>query len=207
MAFPTDDHQLIRRAMDGDEQSLDQVLRHWTPQIVSWCRRLSGPRVDPDDVFQEVVEKVITRMDTLREPAAFPGWLFQVVRSQANRQRRRAWVRKVTGWFEGQPEGPAKGASPERHADLGETSLQVMAVLDRIPDEQRDILVLCFIEERSQAEVAELLGLPVGTVKSRIRLARSHFIREAKRVSPDLAAPPEPSDDAYGGLQWTTSTP
>ena len=153
MAFPTDDHQLIRRAMDGDERSLDQVLRHWTPQIVSWCRRLSGPRVDPDDVFQEVVEKVITRMDTLREPAAFPGWLFQVVRSQANPQRRRGGVRKVTGGFEGQPEGPAKGASPERHADLGETSLQVMAVLDRIPDEQRDILVLCFIEDRSQAEV------------------------------------------------------
>lgn len=198
MPSPTDP-QLIQRAMEGDRRAREAVLRLWLPQIVAWCRRLSGPRMDPDDVFQDVVEKVLTRMDTLREPAAFPGWLYQVVRSQANRHRRRAWFRKWMGGSDESPDAIATGASPERAADMSEVSEQVRQILDRIPDAQRDILVLVFIEERSQAEVAELLDLPVGTVKSRIRLAREHFTREARRVSSSLEAPPEPAADAYGG--------
>lgn len=198
MAGPTDP-LLIQRAIDGDRAAREALLRLWMPQIVAWCRRLSGPKMDPDDVFQDVVEKVLTRMDTLREPAALPGWLYQVVRSQANRHRRRAWLRKWMGGSDESPDAVSRGPTPERAADLSEVCDQVRQILDRIPDAQRDILVLCFVEERSQAEVAELLDLPVGTVKSRIRLAREHFAREAKRVSSSLEAPPEPAADPYGG--------
>lgn len=186
--------------MEGDIRARETLLRLWLPQIIAWCRRLSGPRVDPDDVFQDVVEKVLTRMDSLREPAAFPGWLYQVVRSQANRQRRRAWLKRWMGGSDESPDAISHGASPERAADLSEVTEQVRTILDRIPDAQRDILVLCFIEERSQAEVAEILNLPVGTVKSRIRLAREHFTREARRVSSSLEAPPEPAADQFGGV-------
>ncbi|MCB9761473.1 MAG: sigma-70 family RNA polymerase sigma factor [Alphaproteobacteria bacterium] len=204
----TRDHDLLRAAIDGDLTARERVLRAWMPQIIAWCNRLSGPKIDADDIFQDVIEKVITKMHTVREPAAFPGWLYQVVRSQTNRQRRKAWLRR---WVPGAtPEAIDVDHSPERGAGLTEVSTQVQEVLDRMPAKQREVLVLCFIEDRSQSEVAELLGVPLGTVKSRMRLARERFAREADVVSPGLAdiSPPTPGrfDASHGGPSWTSTT-
>lgn len=178
------DRALIIAGIAGDMVARERLLRAWLPQVIAWCKRLCGPRIDPDDVFQDVAEKVLTRMQTVREPDAFPGWLFQVVRSQANRHRRKAWMKR---WIPGiTTEGTDQGPSPERSSGLSEISRQVQQVLEELPDAQREVLVLCFIEERSHSEVAEMLDLPIGTVKSRMRLARERFAREAQRISPSL---------------------
>ncbi|MCB9742953.1 MAG: sigma-70 family RNA polymerase sigma factor [Alphaproteobacteria bacterium] len=195
------DTALIEAAIAGDVRARETLLRAWLPQLISWCKRLSGPKVDPEDIFQDVAEKVLTKMHTLREPAALPGWLYQVVRSQANRRRRKAWLRR---WASGaEPTAVDTSASPERSARLSEISVQVQEVLERMPEKQREVLILCFLEDRSQSEVADMLGVPLGTVKSRIRLARERFAKEAARISPHLAdvtpLPPSRLENATGG--------
>ena len=86
-------------------------------------------------------------------------------------------------WVPGAPvESIDPGPGPSRWSELSETSRQVQAALDHLPEKQREVLVLCDLEERTAFEVAELLAIPPGTVKSRLRLGRERFRRAARTL-------------------------
>jgi RNA polymerase sigma-70 factor, ECF subfamily len=163
------------------------------PSVLGWCRRLGGPKVDPDDAAQDVLLTAWKRLDSLREPEAFDSWLYGITRRVLAAHRRRAWVRR---WTPGaMPEAIDPGRSPREEAELSEISREVQRILEQLPPAQREVLVLSDVEERSDNEVAELLGIPSGTVKSRLRLARGRFRRLADRKR-DLLLPgftPAPS--------------
>jgi RNA polymerase sigma-70 factor (ECF subfamily) len=100
--------------------------------------------------------------------------------------RRRAWLRR---WVPGLvPDVPAPGA--ESRAERDNLAAAVREALEDMPAELREVIVLCELEERNGAEVAELLGVPLGTVKSRLRRARERFEAEARRrgLAPDAPA-------------------
>jgi RNA polymerase sigma-70 factor (ECF subfamily) len=162
----------ITRAVDGDAHAWSMLLDHMLPAILGWCRRLGGPSVVADDAAQDVCLVVMQRLHTLRDPVAFPAWVFGITRRVLDKHRRRArwksWLplTALVGW----------GTAPETD-DLGGAGLEV---LDALPPKQREVLVLCAIEERTCQEAAEILDVPAGTVKSRLRLARARFVREAR---------------------------
>jgi RNA polymerase sigma-70 factor (ECF subfamily) len=100
--------------------------------------------------------------------------------------RRRAWLRR---WVPGLvPDVLAPGA--ESRAERDNLAAAVREALEDMPAELREVIVLCELEERNGAEVAELLGVPLGTVKSRLRRARERFEAEARRrgLAPDAPA-------------------
>lgn len=149
------------------------------PAVLGWCRRLGGPRVDPDDAAQDVLLTAWRRLDALREVEAFESWLYGITRRVLAAHRRRAWVRRWTAGVV--PDTADPGRSPREEAELSEVSREVQRILELLPSEQREVLVLSDVEERTDSEVAELLGIPSGTVKSRLRLARGRFRRLADR--------------------------
>lgn len=160
----------------GDLQArLDAAV----PTVLGWCRRLGGPKVDPDDAAQDVLLTAWKRLDTLREAEAFDSWLYGITRRVLAAHRRRAWVRRWTTGTLPDPIDP--GRSPREEAELSEVSREVQRILEQLPPEQREVLVLSDVEERTDSEVAELLHIPSGTVKSRLRLARGRFRRLADR--------------------------
>ncbi len=176
----------------GDvDAALSRRLDEAVPDVLAWCRRLGGPKVDAEDAAQDVLLTAFTRLDSLRDPSCFHAWLYGITRRVLASHRRRAWVRR---WVPGAPaEALDRGPDPCTSAQFSELSCEVQSILEKLPVHQREVLVLRDVEGRSDSEVAELLGIPVGTVKSRSRLARQRFRRFARNYAdfiPRLTAAP-----------------
>ena len=167
---------LVKDALQGDDAAMDALARAWLPHVYAWCHRLGGPKVDAEDAAHEVLIIMCRRIDRVRSPGQFPSWLFGITRRVIANHRRRAWVRR---WVPGQERDRVDPAwSPLRTAEARRTADEVWNALEKLPVTQREVLVLIELEERSGSEVAQLLDIPLGTVKSRLRAARSAF-REA----------------------------
>jgi RNA polymerase sigma-70 factor (ECF subfamily) len=121
------------------------------------------------------MEIVLKRLHSLRDPACFRSWLYGITRRVIMRQRSRVWVRRVVSL--GETELEAQIMLPDRQVQCSQTGRKVQLALEKLPHAQREVLVLHELEERGVAEVAELLNIPVGTVKSRLRLARQRMRR------------------------------
>lgn len=178
---------LVEAMLRGAPGARERVMDLWLPVVLAWCTRMGGPRVDPEDACHDVFLVVLNRMGSIREPDRFPSWLFGITRRVLARHRRQAWVRK---WVPGVlPEAPDRTVGPQARAELSETSRRVQEALEQMPEAQREVLVLCDLEERTDAEVADLLDLPLGTVKSRLRLARARFRVAAERFALECEVP------------------
>lgn len=175
---------LLRTALCGDAQAGEQLLVAWLPEILGWCTRLGGPKVDPADAAQDVGIVLWTRLHDVHDPACFPAWVFQITRRVLARHRRRAWIRHWAGGaLDRVPAGPS--------FEDGELMRRVQATLERIPGRQREALVLVYVEGRTVSEAASLLGISPNTVKSRLRLGRCAFRKEAEvtGLDPDWEIP------------------
>ena len=174
---PTDS-ELAAAFVAGRPGARDALLDRWLPQVLAWGARLGGPAVDAEDVAQDVFIVVINRLEDVRDLERFPAWLFGVTRKVVSQHRRRAWLRR---WVPGASTETASDAlGPEGIAAREELGRRVQALLERLPAAQREALVLCDLEERTIVEAAQLLGVPAGTVKSRLRLGRERFRRLAR---------------------------
>lgn len=161
---------VLRAAADGDVDARARVIDAILPSVMGWCSRLGGQKVDAEDAAHDVCIVTLERLPTLRSPEAFSGWVFGITRRVLAKHRRRAtWW----SWM------PLSDELPARSAPVDELGGLALGLLDRLPAAQREVLVLCGIEERTCQEAATLLALPLGTVKSRLRLARDRFRREA----------------------------
>jgi RNA polymerase sigma-70 factor (ECF subfamily) len=162
----------VRAAQQGDAIALHELLDLATPYV----RRLCGPIAlqDAPDAAQETLMVVLRRLGSLREPAAFFGWVRVIAVREAVRVARSA-ARAVPADL---PDLPAPG-DPELAADIAD-------VLNRLAPEQRAVLVLRDIEGLDEQRASELLKIPTGTVRSRLFRARSRFRQDwaAERRTP-----------------------
>jgi RNA polymerase sigma-70 factor (ECF subfamily) len=177
---------LVSAAALGDRRALDELVGIALPGVLRWCLRLGGPRVDAEDASHEVLVVMLERLHTLREPACFAAWLFQVTRRVLAGHRRRSWFSRWVPAVLVEVVDPDRG--PAARLLLSDRARRVQAALEELPEDQREVFVLCELEELTDEAVAGLLGIAVGTAKSRLRLGRERFRRAAIRhgVSPDL---------------------
>ena len=145
-----------------------------------WCCRQR--REDAEDVLQTVYLKVLEGRARFNGRSSFQTWLFGVVRHTAAEQRRRRWLREalLLKWFSNEPEAAVQ-RGPE--ATLGEDgrNRRLRAVLNQLPERQREVLHLVFYQEMTVEEAAVALRVSVGT-------ARTHFDRGKKRLRMILAS-------------------
>lgn len=164
---PTLPRRLIERAKSGDASARAELVRHWLPRVLQWATRLTGPRVDPEDIAQDVFLVALTKLHTVRDPDRIAPWLYGVTRKIISKHHRRAWLIR---WV-GPPEEEAEGPVFDPVVDFDNVR-HVRELLQRVPLKQREVLVLMCVEERTAGEVAELLGVAEGTVRSRLRLGK-----------------------------------
>jgi RNA polymerase sigma-70 factor (ECF subfamily) len=150
-------------------------------------RRLGVPPADVADVAQEVFLVVYRRLSDFEPRARVTSWLFPICLHAARDRRRRAHVRRETSVAEVESidSSPGPQAGFERNEDLAlcEAGLQEMSF------EQRTVFVLYELEGFEGLEVAEALAVPMGTVRSRLRLAREAFRRGVLRAAARRAGP------------------
>ncbi|MCB9746480.1 MAG: RNA polymerase sigma factor [Alphaproteobacteria bacterium] len=157
----------------GDPQAVDAFYRQHAPLVLGWCVRLGGPLVDPEDAAHEVFEKALQKLPAFRGDAKLSTWLYGITRRVLANLRRRAAIRRFVGMHE-IPEPEARADTEAEVARMRERR-RVQHVLERLPDRSREVLVLADLEGRSAPEVSELLGVPTGTVYSRLHTARRAF--------------------------------
>ncbi|WP_129307896.1 RNA polymerase sigma factor [Streptomyces sp. L2] len=158
---------LVRAAQAGDALAMDELLALVTPYVTRLCRPIAPH--EAADAVQESLVAVFKGLRGLRDPLALYGWVRTVTVREAVRVARRTAT-----------EEPADPADLARltglHTDAGtELPADVRDVLARLPVQHRAVLVLRELEDLDEAAVADLLGVPTGTVKSRLHRARSSF--------------------------------
>jgi RNA polymerase sigma-70 factor (ECF subfamily) len=159
-----------------------EVFRDYAPRVYHLARRLLGNAADAEDVTQEVFVKVVGKLPTFRGEAAFPTWLYRVAVNAAlayRRQRARREGGRVPNPLEdfgadGKHLAPVRrwALGPEQQALDRETHELIEGAIAGLPAIYRDVYVLADVEELPNAEVAEILGLSVAAVKSRLHRAR-----------------------------------
>lgn len=161
-------------AVDVDR---DRLVAALLPMVGGWCARLGGPAVDAEEAAHDVLMTVLRRRGDLRDGAPIEPWVYGITQRIVRSHRRRAWVRR---WMpDAVVEVTYGGADPLQRAQSNQTAARVQRVMEQLAPAHREVLVLCDVEERSRVEVAALLDVPEGTVKSRLRLAREQFRRRA----------------------------
>jgi RNA polymerase sigma factor (sigma-70 family) len=155
----------VRAAQGGDIAALNSLLSELAPWVGRLCASIALDR--GPDAMQETLMIVVRNLPTLREPAAIRGWVRRIAVREC--QRVAGGDREVLVAVLPEPRlGGEAGSALE-------TALDVRAALAALPAAQRTVLVLRDLEDLSEEETAELLGVQVGTVKSRLHRARSAF--------------------------------
>jgi RNA polymerase sigma factor (sigma-70 family) len=166
---PGSDEALLRAVAAGDAAALTRLYERHAGALFGYLYRLAGDRMTAEEILQD------TMLAAWRSAAAFEGrskattWLFGVARRQAhNRLRGRPGPESVP-----LADRPDPGAGPDELAIAAVGGTAVAAAIDRLPDHHRDVVALVFVAGLPLADVAEVLAIPVGTVKSRLYHARA----------------------------------
>ena len=165
------DELLAAAAADGDRRALEHLLDRHADRIHAICRRILGPSEDALDATQEAMIAVARGIGRFDGRSAFTTWLYRVATNAALDEGRRRSRRPQP--VETLPEPRATTASPI-DAQVG-ARVDVDAALARLPEEFRVAVVLRDLCDLDYAEIAEVLDLPPGTVRSRIARGRAQL--------------------------------
>ena len=156
----------------------DDRLLAWVPRLRRYARALVNNRDDADDLVQDTLERALTRAALWQGVADMRAWLFGVMHNLHVDGVRRPKLHTVV-LDDDTPEVPVAAAQGERLAVL-----DLQAALERLPVEQREIILLVALEDMSYAEVAATLGIPIGSVMSRLSRGRAR-LRSLMEGQPD----------------------
>ena len=165
---------LVRRAQAGDREAFGLLVEQFQRTVHSICLRRLGNPSEALELTQEVFLHVMRRIDQLREPKRFAGWLRQVaIRMAINRATRRNAPPSVeTTVLEGASE---HHDDPLDHLISRERAQRLYEGLERLKPLDRETLVLFYIQDLSLVEMAERLDVPLGTIKRRLHTARKRL--------------------------------
>lgn len=178
--IPADDpdRAAVARVKRGDVDAFDELVRRYEHRIVNFIRTQVSRAVDPEDVAQEVFLRAFRGLKTFRADSSFKTWLYQIATNTSRTHGERASRRKedaVGTLGDDGPDGPPPARSDE---DL-EAQIVLRDRLDRalatLPEEQRQVVVLRDVEGFDYREIAKLVGVPMGTVESRLFRARARL--------------------------------
>jgi RNA polymerase sigma-70 factor, ECF subfamily len=174
---------LVARCLKGDETAWEELVRLNTRKVYGLCYRFTGNGSEAQDLTQEVFLRVFRTIRTFRSlEGSFGTWLARVTRNLLIDHYRRTRQERVTDSIEEQlPMLEEAGATASVRPDQGvagrEASEILQATLQKLSPDLREAVILRDLQEMEYREIAEVLGIPEGTVKSRINRGRAELGR------------------------------
>ena len=201
MAVPLDDAALVRAAQAGDRGALDQLFRRHYDRVFGVCRRITGNEADAADAAQEAMIAMVRGLTRFDGRASFGTWAYRIATNASlDELRRRRRRPLVSGRDQYEDQGLHEHADPtagDRIEQLGDRE-QIDAALAALPEDFRVPVVLRDVADLDYAEIAAILDVPVGTVKSRIARGRGMLASTIFRANgnhPDASERPTPAHD------------
>ncbi len=173
------DELLVMDCQDGSRAAMEKLVSRWQKCLWRYALRLTGDREAAWDVTQESWLAIVRGISRLHDPARFASWAYQIVTNKAN-----DWIGRNARARRLPPDlDPEDGRSDEQAA-IEAADLQ--SVLPRLSDSSRTVLTLHYLEGFGLADIAGILHVPQGTVKSRLHAARNElrtlWLEEPKNV-------------------------
>jgi RNA polymerase sigma-70 factor (ECF subfamily) len=164
------DDVLVLQCQQGDAASFERLVQRWQQPLLNYTYRLTGDWAAAQDTVQETWMAVIRGLVTLKDVARFRAWLFGIASHKCqDHWRQNESRRRVAKGVERQPDTGLWLASP----NLERTDIE--AAFRRLPPESRTVLALMYLQDFSVGEMADVLSLPEGTIKSRLYHARQQL--------------------------------
>jgi len=167
----TDELQLIALAKQGDMQAFETLYHLYKSALYRTALAISGDRFLAEEILQEVFLRAYRHLPQMRTDVSAAPWLYRVMVNltydlTARRKRGQTVLQKLADWL------PSPVKSPESQLETQELQSMVLKAINQLEIKQRTTLVLFYLQEFSLEEIAEIMNVPVGTVKSRLFYAR-----------------------------------
>ena len=181
-----DDKELVVRALDGEEAAYRELLERFRRPLFSLIYRMIGDREQAEDLAQESFVKAFNNLDSYNPSYRFSSWLFKIANNHAIDHLRRARLPTVS--IHGSPHAAnpereeetrivleAHDESPEQEMLALELGGEIEEAIARLRPDYRTAVILRHIESRPYEEIAEIMDVPIGTVKTFLHRARAEL--------------------------------
>jgi RNA polymerase sigma-70 factor (ECF subfamily) len=180
------DSELVARAVAGREDEFEELVRRYQRPIAAYVYRMVGDYEAALDLTQEVFIKIYGSLARYRSEYKFSTWIYKIAHNAAVDHLRRSVTRgqqSLVCESEGEPRDlvlPSGKPSPEQESEREERRAEIESVVRQLPGAYRELIVLRHSHDLSYDEIAEVTGLPLGTVKNRLfrarEIMRQHFV-------------------------------
>lgn len=179
------ERELVNRCLKGDNAAWGALLQAYTRKIYNLCYRFTGRFEDAEDLTQEIFIKVFRTLNTY-DPlqAKLATWINRIARNHLVDHYRRTRNDRVTSALDGQPPitDPSSRGHPGGLVESRERRERLQAGLNKLTPDLREAVILRDLQDLDYAEIAQVLKVPEGTVKSRINRGRLELARVLKRM-------------------------
>lgn len=177
ISLPTDERALVQRAQAGDLEAFGELVSRYMRRAYYAALGLVGSHDDALDLSQEAFARAFRARTSLDPDRPFYTWLYTILRRLCfnflrDRNTRARKLAEAAGWLSDEASARAAAHNPGRVTELAELRRRVAQAIEGLPERQREVLVLKEFEDLRYREIADLLGIPIGTVMSRLYAAR-----------------------------------
>jgi len=192
-----EDDQLVEEALGGNALSFQLLVERYQERIFALARHYTKSAVEVEDIAQDTFLKAYRRLDSFQRQSSFSTWLYRIAVNTALdflKRSGRSPVQAVedpelsAAPMRAQAGSGATLSAPDANLRREELARITQRVLAELPDIFRTVLVLREFEDMPYQEMAEVLGISIGTVESRLFRARARFKEALLRLYPDFAA-------------------
>lgn len=191
---PMSDEDLMSHFQAGTVEAFDILVNRYKDPLTNYIYRFLGDMKECEDLLQETFLRVYRNRHSYRRIARFSTWLYTIAGNLARSEYRKRKRRRISSLRsvnkndeEYEMEVPDETFSPDKDTESSIQDFYIQDALTKIPEEFREVVVLRDVQQLSYEEIAEITGLPMGTVKSRINRGRTklqillkdiYFVRE-----------------------------
>lgn len=157
--------ELVVLAQNGDSEAFGELYEMFYKEMFLYACSMTGNSITAEDAVSDAVVEAVKGLKNLRKPESFKGWLFKILNIACRKQ----FNQKISV-AELEPESENRIAAKDEIAQT-ETGIQLEAALGRLKSEEREIVLLSIVNEYDSNEIAEMLGMPSSTVRSKLSRA------------------------------------
>ncbi len=177
---PMSDEDLMSQFQEGTVEAFDILVSRYKDPLTNYIYRFLGDMKECEDLLQETFLRVYRNRHSYRRIARFSTWLYTIAGNLARSEYRKRKRRRISSLQsvnkndeEYEMEVPDETFSPDKDTESSIQDFYIQDALAKIPEEFREVVVLRDVQQLSYEEIAEITGLPMGTVKSRINRGRT----------------------------------